>query len=80
MQTSTVTNMVLEAEDSGNESDGTSALKDQEDAAGSHHGPANSSMKHFHEPIPTVEQKSGAKWWEFWCRYCTWCVAIYWLF
>jgi hypothetical protein len=58
MQTSTATNMVLEAEDSGDESDGTSALKrvnDQEDVAGSRRGPANSSMKHFHEPIPTVE-------------------------
>jgi len=83
MQTSTATNMVLEAEDSGDESDGTSALKrvkDQEDTAGSRRGPTNSSMKHFHEPIPTVEQKSGAKRWEFQCRYCTWCVAISWPF
>jgi hypothetical protein len=83
MQMSTATKTVLETKDSGDESDGTSALKrvkDQEDAAGSRRGPANSSMKHFHEPIPTVEQKSGVKRWEFRCRYCTWCVAISWLF
>ena len=74
MQMSTATNMVLEAEDSGDESDGTSALKwvkDQEDATGSRRGPVNSSIKHFYEPVPTVEQKSGAKRWEFQCRYCT---------
>jgi hypothetical protein len=60
--------------DSGNESDGKSALRDveaQERAQGARRGPRNASMQHFHDPTPTVDG-SGAKRWEFRCKYCRW--------
>ncbi|KAF8224535.1 hypothetical protein L208DRAFT_1016401, partial [Tricholoma matsutake] len=44
--------------DSGEESDGQSALRDveeKEQSQGVYRGPANSSMQYFHDPIPVCD-------------------------
>ena len=64
--------------DSGDESDGKSALRlvearDQPRAAW--RGPSNASIQHFHEPTPIID-RSGQKHWEFQCRFCPWYVQF----
>jgi len=62
--------------DSGDESDGKSALRNvetREEPKAARRGPGNESLKHFHDPVPTVD-KSGVKRWEFRCRFCSWYV------
>ncbi|KAF8240067.1 hypothetical protein L208DRAFT_1234274, partial [Tricholoma matsutake] len=42
-----------------NESDGESALQvleAQEQSQGAHHGPANGSLQHFHDPVPVLSK------------------------
>jgi hypothetical protein len=58
--------------DSGEESDGQSALRDieeKEKSQGARRGPANSSMQYFYDPVP-VRNNHGAMRWEFKCRSC----------
>jgi len=66
--------------DSGDESDGKSALRNveaREEPRAARRGPGNASMQHFHDPIATVD-RSGQKRWEFRCRFCVWYVSIVW--
>ncbi|RXW12861.1 hypothetical protein EST38_g12992, partial [Candolleomyces aberdarensis] len=60
--------------DSGEESDGETALKRaQEDAAkpqAARRGPANQSMQHFRTPVAVKDPKSKALQWEFGCKHC----------
>ncbi|KAF8888702.1 hypothetical protein CPB84DRAFT_1461956 [Gymnopilus junonius] len=58
--------------ESGEESDGTSAMKkveEQERTQGARRGPSNDSMHHFHDPLPVQNQRGDLRW-EFCCRYC----------
>lgn len=60
------------ADDSGDESDGMEALRKVEETESSHgarRGPANQSLKHFHDPVPMVDTRGEMRW-EFKCRYC----------
>ena len=62
--------------DSGDESDGRSALKGvevREELRAAHCSPGNASMQHFHDPMATVD-KLGQKCWEFQCCFCAWYV------
>ncbi|KAF4609484.1 hypothetical protein D9613_012328 [Agrocybe pediades] len=65
---------VIEVLDSGDESDGLTALKKVEQAAAktqaARRGPANTSMQHFLDPVPVIDSHTGAKRWEFACKYC----------
>jgi len=57
--------------DSGDESDGGTALRNveaREQSKAARRGPSNASMQHFHEPTP-VEDRMGNKRWEFKCRF-----------
>ncbi|KAF4612503.1 hypothetical protein D9613_012755 [Agrocybe pediades] len=64
----------IEILDSGDESDGLTALKKVEQAAAktqaARRGPANTSMQHFLDPVPVIDSHTGAKRWEFACKYC----------
>ncbi|CDO77912.1 hypothetical protein BN946_scf184727.g1, partial [Trametes cinnabarina] len=59
---------------SGSESDGQGALREveaQDSAAKSKkRGPENTSLKHWHSPVPIRERKKGDRW-QFKCRYCS---------
>jgi hypothetical protein len=58
--------------DSGEESDGLSAMQsveEKETGKGARRGPSNASMQYFKGPIP-VQDRNGNKRWEFQCRYC----------
>jgi hypothetical protein len=58
--------------DSGDESDGQSALRGvetKEKPKAARRGPGNASMRHFYDPTATVD-RSGQKRWEFRCRFC----------
>lgn len=59
--------------DSGEESDGETALREVRAAEAqtqqARRGPGNASMQHFHDPVPVVDRQ-GAMRWEFKCRYC----------
>ncbi|KAF8979620.1 hypothetical protein BDQ17DRAFT_1235824, partial [Cyathus striatus] len=58
--------------DSGEESDGNSALcavEEQEQKQGQCPGPLNGSLQYYYDPIPTKD-KNGTKHWQFQCRYC----------
>lgn len=60
--------------DSGEESDGKSALRHVEardKPRAARRGPGNASIQHFHEPTPVVD-RLGHKRWEFRCRFCPW--------
>jgi hypothetical protein len=62
--------------DSGDESDGETALRQveaREEPRAALRGPGNASMQHFHDPTAIVD-RSGQKRWEFRCRLCTWYV------
>jgi len=62
--------------DSGDESDGRSALRGvdaREGLRAARRGPGNASMQHFHVPMPIVD-RLGKKCWEFRCRFCAWYV------
>ena len=62
--------------DSGDESDGRSALRGAEageEPIAARHGTGNSSMQHFHDPTVLVD-RTGQKRWEFRCRFCAWYV------
>jgi len=64
--------------DSGDESDGKSALRQveaREEPKAAWRGPGNASMQHFHDPTATVD-RSGQKHWEFQCWFCTWYVKF----
>ena len=59
--------------DSGDESDGKSALRNveaREQPKAARRGPPNASMLHFRDPVPIVD-RGGEKRWEFRCKYCT---------
>jgi hypothetical protein len=60
--------------DSGDESDGLSALRNVEASDAktqpARRGPSNISMQHFHDPIPVLDSRTGARRWEFTCRFC----------
>jgi len=64
----------LEIIDSGDDSDGLSALRGVEAAdaktQSARRGPSNTSMQHYHDPVPVLDQRTGAKRWEFACRSC----------
>ena len=58
--------------DSGDESDGKSALREveaREEPKASRRGPGNESLKCFHDPTPVID-RSKQKRWEFQCRSC----------
>ncbi|KAF8989889.1 hypothetical protein BDQ17DRAFT_1256428, partial [Cyathus striatus] len=60
--------------DSGDESDGKSALRaveEREQKQGRQPGPSNASLQYFHDSIAT-QDKNGSKHWQFQCRYCLW--------
>ena len=60
--------------DSGEESDGKSALRHVEardKPRAARRGPGNASIQQFHEPTPVVD-RLGHKRWEFRCRFCPW--------
>jgi len=62
--------------DSGDESDGRSALRGveaREEPRAARRGPGNASMQHFHDPVAIVD-RSRQKHWEFRCRFCAWYV------
>lgn len=62
--------------DSGDESDGRSALREVEageEPRAARRGPGNASMRHFHDPTALVD-RTGRKRWEFRCRFCAWYV------
>jgi hypothetical protein len=64
--------------DSGDESDGQSALRDvetKEQGKGARRGPANTSLQHFREPVAVADSKGNTRW-EFKCKYCQWSVTI----
>ncbi|KAJ3513785.1 hypothetical protein NLJ89_g2755 [Agrocybe chaxingu] len=64
---------VVTLEDSGEESDGKTALRDVEEVEarqGAQRGPENKSLSYFHDPTP-VKMQNGEKKWLFHCRYCT---------
>lgn len=59
--------------DSGDESDGQSALRQVEEKnklKGARRGPGNASMKHFKPPVPVMQDKNMR--WEFRCLHCPW--------
>ena len=60
--------------ESGDDSDGLSALRKVEAAdaktQAARRGPSNTSMQHFHDPVPVLDQRTGAKRWEFTCKFC----------
>lgn len=59
--------------DSGDESDGLSALRkvdDAEERVGGRRGPENKSLEHFKTPEAIVD-KAGGKKWLFKCKYCS---------
>jgi len=70
--TSMADKMVIKI-DSGDESDGLSALRAVEENEGKDssgwQGPMNGSLEHFHPPVPITE-KDGSKCWSFNCKYC----------
>ncbi len=58
--------------DSGEESDGMSALRkveEQESAKSARRGPRNKNMQYFYDPIPVKDGKD--KKWEFKCKTCS---------
>jgi hypothetical protein len=58
--------------DSGNESDGKTALREveaREEPKAARRGPGNESLKHFYNPTPVVD-RAKQKRWEFRCRSC----------
>ncbi|CAA7264624.1 unnamed protein product [Cyclocybe aegerita] len=66
---------VFNANDSGHESDGNSALRRVEEAEQSqkntgHRGPQNQSMIHYHDPVPTKDKSTGKLRWLFSCKFC----------
>ena len=62
-------------EESGEESDGLSALREVEKnsaaeaSQGARRGPPNQSLQTFHTPIPTLAPGKQKRW-EFRCRLC----------
>ncbi|KAF8236849.1 hypothetical protein L208DRAFT_1250454, partial [Tricholoma matsutake] len=62
--------------DSGDESDGRSALRGvevKEEPRAAHCSPGNASMQHFHDPMAIVDWLVQKRW-EFQCRFCAWCI------
>lgn len=64
--------------DSGDESDGQSALKkvveaEQKPAGNARRGPANVTMQNFTDPLPVSDAKGELRW-EFRCKRCSWYV------
>ncbi|KJA19385.1 hypothetical protein HYPSUDRAFT_1095944, partial [Hypholoma sublateritium FD-334 SS-4] len=58
--------------DSGDESEGTSALKkveERESAKSARRGPKNKNMQYFFDPVPVKD--GSEKKWEFKCRTCS---------
>ncbi|KAF4611808.1 hypothetical protein D9613_004630 [Agrocybe pediades] len=59
--------------DSGDESDGNSALRKVQErerqTEAARRGPQNGSMQHFFPPVAVVDTKGGKRW-EFRCRHC----------
>lgn len=65
--------------DSGDESDGKTALREvevKEEPKAARRGPGNASMQSFYEPTAVVD-RTGQKRWEFRCRFCTWYVRFF---
>ena len=59
--------------DSGNESDGKTALREveaREEPKAARRGPGNESLKNFYDPTLVVD-RAKQKRWEFQCRSCT---------
>lgn len=73
MQARTTNESEMMDVDSGDESDGTTALKrvqEQEQKHGARRGPGNASMQYFHDPVPVRDDKGQPRW-EFRCRHCS---------
>ncbi|KAL1939855.1 hypothetical protein VTO73DRAFT_9555 [Trametes versicolor] len=61
-----------QAVSSGEESDGKTALRQveaQDAAASRKRGPTNTSLQHWHAPVPVRDRNLGNRW-QFKCRYC----------
>ncbi|KAI9450260.1 hypothetical protein F5148DRAFT_1290930 [Russula earlei] len=62
------------------ESDGGSALQAlevQEQSQGARRGPANGSLRHFHDPVPVLTKDRSLRW-EFKCKYCPCLCSVVW--